>query len=120
MIRPSKHAVDRYHERVKPALPVWKAKAELEAFVAQATELAEAPPWHVDPEPGARHFEITDGICAVVRDELVTTVVVRGGHCDRITDRRRDYKRRQRSRRAAKRQKHKRNGRPDEAEPWPI
>jgi hypothetical protein len=120
VIRLTKHAVERYHERVKPALPAWKAKRELEAFIVQATELTEAPSWHLNPEPDCRHFEIADGICAVVRDEVVTTVVVRGNHSDRITDRQRDYKRKERARRAHKRRKFKRNGRPDEGEPWPI
>lgn len=120
-MKPSKHAVQRYQERVKPALPIHRAKLELEAFVEQARELTEAPPWHLNPEPGSRHFEIADGICAVVRNEVVTTVVIRGSHAEDIEDRKRQYKRKQRARRAHKRRKFKRNGRPEEAvDAWGI
>lgn len=88
----SKHAAARYQERVKPALPYWRAKAELEALIESAAELATVPEWHYDPEPGLRYFLISDGICALAKGPTVITVLIRGSHADPIRQARRQYK----------------------------
>jgi hypothetical protein len=95
----TKHSALRYHERVKPALPYYRAKLELEVLLQQAPELSAVPDWHYTPEPGLRYFLIADGICALAKGNDVVTVLVRGCHADPIREARRAYKAGQRKKR---------------------
>jgi len=92
------HAVSRYQERVKPALPVWRAKRELEALLDAAPELSVVPNWHYDPEPGCRYFLLSDGIVALAKGRNVITVLVRGSHADPVREAKRAWKRDRRKR----------------------
>jgi hypothetical protein len=93
------HALQRYHERVKPALPYWKAKAEFEVLLEAAPRMSEVPDWHYTPEAGITYYLIADGICALVKDESVVTVIVRGSLASEVQEARRAWKRDRRRRR---------------------
>lgn len=79
----SNHAVCRYIERVKPLAEFEAAQQELEVLIAQAGEPHGKPEWYFLPEQQDRASEfyltLSDGIIAALKDEVVATVIVRGG-----------------------------------------
>ena len=107
-IRISDHCVDRYIERVKPALSIEQAEADLERLVGLAGIAAEPPAWHEE-----RSLLESDGY-VVICDEIAlplqrahdagvfvaTTCVTRTSVSGKARAKRNHHKR---SRRAAKR-----------------
>lgn len=85
----SDHAVDRYVERVHPAMQWRKAKIELERLVRNEGIIHEGrPEWvHLPPEdaqydvaPPDAWVEIGDtGILCIIKNRVVVTVVCRSG-----------------------------------------
>lgn len=89
MIHFSNHAIDRYRERVKPAMQRNHVKRELKHLATLAT-MTEAPPDWIGNKPSEdphRYIEITDGICfslvKVPDGWLATTCLIRGGHINK-------------------------------------
>jgi hypothetical protein len=98
----SVHAVQRYRERVKPALDPAQCKAELEALLAMAEE-SERPDWAGgEARPGARYRLLADGIVAALVGGRVATVMTRGSMGEAMRRERNRYKaRRRRAKRTA-------------------
>lgn len=115
------HAVQRYMERVKPALGFDTAKGELDALVAMAGEPHGKPDWHFLPEytsEAAEHyFTLSDGIAAAVKGGAVVTVLTRGGACAGHLA---NKARRKKEGREAKRRRPRRNLRGKQVEPKRI
>lgn len=63
-IRFSKHAIERYIERVRPMLDESLARNELNTIVQRQPELCD-PPWWMERKgrPGAIYFCPTDEVC---------------------------------------------------------
>jgi hypothetical protein len=77
----SDHAVRRFIQRVRP-VPYMVALSELELFAARATARPTPRHWTrrcVRPSPGLRflYAAASPGICLLVRDSTVVTVVTR-------------------------------------------
>lgn len=86
--RITRHAVERYIERIKPALGEVTARCELEALLAQ-TEIVERPPAWVEWRIGMTYHVLSDGIIAVqAANGYVTTILIRGGCSERTRARR--------------------------------
>ena len=125
----SRHAVERYTQRVKPALDPEAAEAEMEALLAAAGEPTKTPPSWCHPDPAYANVDVTyvvvsDGIAFALRGRYVATVLVRG---EMSAERRQSINRakaRERSRRRYRNGKALRghgNGRPQiEEESWPT
>jgi hypothetical protein len=120
----TKHAVQRYQERVKPALSVVKAKLELEVLVAQFGHdclQAIPPPW-VAPEAHAgaqSYLLLTDGVAFAVKDGFLITCLVRGGMSEEKRQARlarKEHRQKVRARRASKQSL--RHGRPALEDRW--
>jgi len=100
VISVSEQAIIRYRERVKPALDFQPAKAELEALIRMAGDLRPGvPDWASLKEESDGYFELADGVAAVVRESIVTTVLARGGLHSSVRAARNERKRRKRARR---------------------
>lgn len=102
-LRISTHALERYAERVKPALSIAVCRQELDVLLS-AVPVSPAPPaWKFPAEDEAPFYAVlSDGIAAAINDNgVVATVIVRGGEPDDMKDRRREWKRQQRQRRHA-------------------
>jgi len=94
--------VDRYIERVKPGVEVEAAREELERLLEMCgPSTSTPPPWlrafDVDTEG---FVELADGIVGAVKDNAVTTVLIRGGAHSSIRAARNERKR---QRKAARR-----------------
>lgn len=105
------HAVQRYQERVKPALDAAACKAELEALLAVAPEV-ERPAWcSVDANaghPADRYLELADGILAAAAGGICVTVMVRSG----LGERERANRNRRKARERRRKRRRQRPGRP--------
>jgi hypothetical protein len=78
----SNHAVARYRERVAPSASMLEARLALARFVALGRVRATPRHWmreDVDPTPGIRfvYWSGRPDVCAIVRDNVVVTVVTR-------------------------------------------
>jgi hypothetical protein len=96
----SKHAIQRFHERVKPALSAKAAAAELRALVDMADLVTDPPEWMQDTRPTDRWLELADGIAAAVAGNTVTTILLRGGADPAARARKQAHKRHRRADRA--------------------
>lgn len=101
MIGVSDHAVERFQERVKPALDLDAARTELEALVRAAEKpSSEQPNWHVKAVPCSLYLHLSDGIACTVKDETVTSVLTRASEApDAKAAKKREKKKRQAERR---------------------
>lgn len=125
----TRHALERYLQRVKPALDPEVAEAEMEALLAAAGEPTKAPPDWCEPDPAystvnATYLEVSDGIAFAFRGRYVATVLVRGAMS---TERRKSINRAKARERSRRRYRNGRalhghgNGRPQiEEEAWPT
>jgi hypothetical protein len=114
MIRLTNHAVDRYIERVKPALDRDAARSELQALVRAAGEpSSEQPEWHAREVPCSLYLEISDGIVATVQEQAVTSVITRGGSGPDAKERRKREKKKRQADRKHQRKTLYRSGRPE-------
>lgn len=79
-IQVAQHAVDRFVERVRPALDIGEARHELERLIDQCGQLGERPDWQDDRADfdGDRWLWIGPDICLPVQNQLAITVLVRG------------------------------------------
>lgn len=96
MIDVTKHAIERYIERVKPACEPKFARVELMALVRVSELQSEPPPWVQDHRGDRSYMVPTDGVALVVVGRKVTTVLTRGGHDEAKTVQRRIEKRKKR------------------------
>jgi hypothetical protein len=80
-LRLSSHAIERWSERVAGSTDLAAAVAELDAFVSRAARRSRPRNWmaHVNGVPGDLYlYDATaPGVCAIVRDATVITVIVR-------------------------------------------
>lgn len=98
MIGVTRHAVERWQERVRPALDLDQCRAELLALVRAAGQpSSEQPAWHTRAVPNSLYLNISDGIACTVQDGSVTTVLTRG---EEAAGHRQAKKARQKKRRA--------------------
>jgi hypothetical protein len=98
---PTNHAVERYIERVKPALSAVVARQELEALIEMSLPSSPTPPaWLSAFEPDTEAFlELSDGIAGAVKGNTVTTILVRATDAPVV----RQLKRRRKKRSALRR-----------------
>lgn len=79
----TRHAIERYIERVKPALNERAAEKELSILVDAAGEAGPKPTWlYLPPEvtqAADLYLTLSDGIAAPVAGALVLSVITRGG-----------------------------------------
>lgn len=101
----TKHAAKRYQERVKPALDLVRAKAELEILVNSAGEPSPIPPaWKLPSleDEGRTYLEPSEGICLVIAGQMVTTVAIRAEQAPEFARAKREQKRREKQKRRAR------------------
>jgi hypothetical protein len=98
-LRLTSHAVDRYLERVKPALTPAAARQELLALLRGAVVTDQRPGWAKPSLEDCSYVEISDGIAACVQSGSVTTVLVRAGLAPEHRQRRKEAKRKKRAER---------------------
>jgi hypothetical protein len=78
-IQVSQHAVDRFVERVRPALDVGEARHELERLIDQCGQIGDRPDWQDHrADLCERWLWIGPDICLPVQRDLAITVLVRG------------------------------------------
>lgn len=108
------HAVDRYIERVRPALDRTQALRELIALAA-AAEIVDSPPaWYLNEQPVDVFLTFGDVVFPVQRDGqrlVAVTCVTRGLASVAWRQARNEWHAQQRARRRALRVKDKRAGR---------
>lgn len=100
----SRHAVERYVDRVKPALGFAEAEAELVRLVSMAEVVVDPPGWVLDPSDDSvadGYVVLAGTICLPVRGFTVLTVITPGCMSDEFRAARREHKRAQRARRHA-------------------
>lgn len=102
----SRHAVERYVERVKPCLTFDQARIELEALAQMDAELSPAPPgWKNGgvEYPDTAYSEPCPGIALALRDGLVVTVLTRAENSVEVRESKRaERRRRKRAKRLRK------------------
>ena len=117
----TKHALERFHERVRPALDPDAAGRELERL-AQSAPLAEVPAWYAehiveDVEPPDAAAELAPGVvlllCRHGRALVAVSCVTRSGLSDAARTARNRRKRHWRRVRQDRRRKHKHDRRPE-------
>lgn len=110
MIVLSTHAVERYRDRVKPALSVADARTELQVLLEGAGPPTERPPFAAGYGQGDAFVEVSDGICLVLvrhPDKLVAaTCLVRCGLDPSRRARRKAIRRKKRRARELRRLRH--------------
>ena len=94
MLNVSSHAIERYRERVKPALDFDPAKLELEALLEIAGPFETEPPeWMRGEQPENDGFiELSDGIVAAIQGGYVATILTRSGASSVYRQRRNENK----------------------------
>lgn len=100
-IRLTRHAIERYVDRVRPGLGIPEAEAELEQLVRIGQVLADAPPWyHGNARKPAAYLVAGDVLVPLNHRGLALTVVVREPlRPDELAARREEKARRRRKRR---------------------
>lgn len=92
------HAVTRYVDRVKPTFDHAAARTELERLVGMAGPIQGKPDWlHLPaycPDAAKDYLSLSDGIVAAVKQNLVTTVITRGGSSPRHAEQKAERKKR--------------------------
>lgn len=103
-ITPSAHAVERFHERVRPALTSYQAAAELFRLMVAVGELSMAPPaWaRRDEHDGAAWILLGPDIALPVEHGMAITCIARSGYSEVARDHRTRAKRRAQQARRAK------------------
>jgi hypothetical protein len=106
----SSHAINRYIERVKPAIEASAAKQEILALASAQTSTDDPPSWcnsKTRTTADSEYIQISDDIVFAVSDknQTVITVLVRGGHHDKYHQAKRKYKKNRRQAKAARRNK---------------
>ena len=106
-LRISKHAAERYIERVKPGLALPAARAELEHLVRLAEFTAQPPQWAISTIPRTLYAVLADSIALPITRQgggwIVTTTLVRNSISDRQREIRNARRRRRRISVAARR-----------------
>ncbi len=82
-MKPTRHAIKRYIERVKPAMDAVQAREDLDRMIPMG-RFIEKPDWlneaSDDPRPDHRFYELVEGIVlAVAPDDSIVTVLTQGG-----------------------------------------
>lgn len=82
----SDHAVDRYHQRATPHLPVRESALQLRALlVAHGTVTCHQPSWVKTPRPTSRWLILSDTIAFPLNDDrtpVVVSCLIAGGISD--------------------------------------
>lgn len=95
--RLTRHAVERYMERVKPALGELIARQELDLLFDRAEVVDRPPAWINEHQNSPFWAVLSDGIVAAVSSTgYVTTVMIRGGASEEARAFRRSRRRRAR------------------------
>jgi hypothetical protein len=92
----SQHAVERFHERVRPSLGIEAAEDELARLVAMGQVVTQPPPWHAERQrqTAPAYLVICDLVLPLVQmggDPVVlvaVTCIARGGISDQARARR--------------------------------
>lgn len=79
----SKHAIERYIDRVKPHLDFDQARLEVHRLAEAAAEMPGPPAWHDDSHyPGGVYFELTPDVVMIAHRRewglLAATIVIPG------------------------------------------
>ena len=104
-LRVSRHAVERYHERVRPSLSLDRAERELRRVVDVAV-FAPRPEYasSLNIDPGNEWLVLGD-VAFLVRDGALVSCITRGSIGDELRERRAERKRERRLERAGQREK---------------
>lgn len=91
----SRHAVERFIERVRPGIDPDRALAEMRALLAAATPTPTAPEWVAGQNESCL---LLGDICFPVNGDTVTTVLTRdkGAHAHRAQQSRQSQRKRRR------------------------
>jgi hypothetical protein len=103
-LKVSRHAIERYQERVKPGLSYDRAKVELEVLARSGKPGPEPPTWKLPSliENDRTYLEPSDGICLVVKAGLVTTVAIRAEQAPEFARAKREQRRREKQKRRSR------------------
>lgn len=108
----SRHAVERFQERVRPALTVGQAEDELARLLAVCEVSGVAPSWvghEEEQRPADAFVELSDGVCVILHEERpgafsAVTCVTRFALSEETRGRRNAARRAERARRRRIRQ----------------
>lgn len=75
----SRHAIERYCERVRPAADMHDAAAELQRVLPALAAVSERPSWYRGDGPSDQYLMWGEDICFMLLGCKVMTCVVRGG-----------------------------------------
>jgi len=104
----TRHAAERYIERVKPGIDVDQATRELRALMRLDSFRPEPPDWQTGETPGEDHrlyMEPCDGVALAVVGRTLKTVLTRAGTSPERARQRRARKAQRRASRRARRWK---------------
>lgn len=104
----TRHAAERYIERVKPGIDLTQATRELRALMLVDSFRPEPPVWKPNETPDHEtplYMEPCDGIALAVVGHTLKTVLTRAGTSPERAAQKRQEKARKRARRRAKRWK---------------
>ena len=112
-VRATKHAVERYHDRVRPGLSLRAAEAELVRACSHGELTEKCPDWAHEHEAATakrRYLMLGDDICLVLEphtelDWVIVTVLTRSGLSPEARARRNKRAHHKRHRRRMKRRK---------------
>jgi len=85
----SSHAVSRFQERVRPGISPEQARNLIGGLLADHTPSSEPPAWKHQRagDNNSTYIEASDGICFILNDRNVVTVITRGWKPDYIKKR---------------------------------
>lgn len=104
----TRHAAERYIERVRPGIDVAQATRELRALMRMDSFRPESPDWQTGESPGQDqrlYMEPCDGVALAVVGRTLKTVLTRAGTSPERMSQRRARKARKRASRKARRWK---------------
>lgn len=107
----TRHAVDRYRDRVKPGLGRAVARRELEALIGLAGDSVARPPWPLpeayEHEAGVAWLLIADGIALVLSDKRTHWCAISCTINSGISEHERERRNSRRRRRKARARRHR-------------
>lgn len=117
-VRLSRHAVSRYHERLRPGIPPEQAFDDLRRLCRSVGRVVEMLPWAYNPDVDG-YLALGEDFALPLRETegilLATTLLERTGTNERVLAERRYRKARRRAAKRFRRQWQDGMARPDEA-----
>jgi hypothetical protein len=97
----TRHAIERYVERVKPAVDDRHARMEIEALARTVEAVDQPPSWAIStrPDDGGRWLHVTEDISFICQGDRVVSVLTRDSMSDERREKRRIEKRKRRRQR---------------------